>query len=683
MCGQKRIKAAPAKQAGPQLDLFNQLLLVVIAATVTTFPFIFDSFTVSKLFVLAVGLTYISIKLFLNKDVDAVRPLPKSLLVLVTLFVLSIIVSWSQSGVPLLRGLFGQFGRGNGLFYYFFVILIFVYAIKTFRSSSTSKMHRIITMLSWFMAVYATLQRMGIDIAKLDTRGISPVVLTFGNSNFAGGMLSVLFAYHLTYSIVAKTYQIKHLSLLFALIASSTFAAAVQGYLIILFSIALAFSVLIIQRLKSAWITKLLISAWILGLIATILGVFGKFIFAGVFARASFQARIEYWRISLDVIRDYPIFGVGPDKLYDVTPNYMSPGSLRLITTTRMDNAHNWFLNLGANYGLISMFLLLAILGVALFNSASHLRNLNKSNYIAVSSSIAFICMFIDGLVSLEQPGIGVWLYLFAGVAVGSAGKQFDFSTKREPAREPTLRTHLATSKFAILSISFLLLISCVAIGQRIYFDGILRSNVQSVLLKKGTAQSLLNIESLTIKLRSDPEYSTQALQPLAALGDAAKLDSISKAVHDYYPNSIQASLIRADVLKALNRNNESCEIRSLLLKNAPWDFSQLEGYIGCSLDGYDYPSIIQTLRMVAQFSSQVDRSVIARDPNEVNNVTSRLNLAAVQARTYFILGQMQLAGDLQAFGNSLLARLLELQVYNPTLVTESQVKNYRKLLDF
>ena len=62
---------------------------------------------------------------------------------------------------------------------------------------------------------------------------------------------------------------------------------------------------------------------------------------------------------------------------------------------------------------------------------------------------------------------------------------------------------------------------------------------------------------------------------------------------------------------------------------------------------------------MVAQFSSQVDRSVIARDPNEVNNVTSRLNLAAVQARTYFILGQMQLAGDLQAFGNSLLARLL------------------------
>ena len=174
-----------------------------------------------------------------------------------------------------------------------------------------------------------------------------------------------------------------------------------------------------------------------------------------------------------------------------------------------------------------------------------------------------------------------------------------------------------------------------------------------------------------------------QALRPLATLGDAGKLDSISKAVYDYYPNSIQASLIRADVLKALNRNTESCEIRSLLLKNTPWDFNQLERYIACSLDGYDYPSIIQTLKIVDQFSSKLARSVIARDSNEINNVVSRLNLAAVHARTYFILGQMQSARDLQVFGNSLLVRLIELQVYNPTLVTDSQVINFRKLLNF
>ena len=58
---------------------------------------------------------------------------------------------------------------------------------------------KILTKFSWFLSIYAVCQSLGIDIAKLDTKGLSPVVLTYGNSNFAGGMLSVLFGYHFTY----------------------------------------------------------------------------------------------------------------------------------------------------------------------------------------------------------------------------------------------------------------------------------------------------------------------------------------------------------------------------------------------------------------------------------------------------------------------------------------------------
>jgi O-antigen ligase len=679
----RNTKATSSRKPGTQLDLFNQLFLVVIAGTVTTFPFIFDSFTVSKLFVLSVGLTYISVKIFLNKDAGADRSLPEFLFVLVALFALSIIISWSQSGVPILRGLFGQFGRGNGLFYYFFAILIFVYTIKTFKSSSALKMHQLITALSWFMAVYAGLQRIGIDIAKLDTRGISPVVLTFGNSNFAGGMISVLFAYHFTYSIISNTYRIKQMLLMLALITSSTFAAAIQGYLIILFSIALAFSILITQRVRKPWTTQLLIFAWVIGLVATILGIFGKFVFAGVFARDSFQARIEYWKISLEVIRDYPIFGVGPDKLYDVTSNYMSPGSLKLITTTRMDNAHNWFLNLGANYGLISMLFLLAILGVAFFYSASHLKNLRKSSAVAVSASVSFVCMFIDGLVSLEQPGIGIWLYLFAGVVVACGLVQRSLPTEKTSATGSAFVSLLGTFRFATLTISLLLLFSCLALGQRIYFDGILRANVQTALLNKATVQTVSNIEMATIKLRSEPEYSTQALRPIAALGDAAKLDSISKASYDYYPNSIQASLIRADVLKALKRENESCGIRKILINNTPWDFDQLQKYIFCSLDGYVYPEIIESLTRAEQYFPKVDRSVIDSDLNAIENTTNRLNMAAIQARSYFIIGQMLSARELQSYSNNLLAQLFDLQASTPNLLPESQIDSYKILLNF
>lgn len=82
-------------------------------------------------------------------------------------------------------------------------------------------------------------------------KGISPVVLTFGNSNFAGGMLSVLFAYHFIYAVIKKKLLPKQISLVIALAVSSTFPAVVQGYLIILFAIVVGISFLIARKFKS------------------------------------------------------------------------------------------------------------------------------------------------------------------------------------------------------------------------------------------------------------------------------------------------------------------------------------------------------------------------------------------------------------------------------------------------
>ena len=297
---------------------FIQLLTVVVLATITTIPFIFDSFTVSKLLVLSIGLLYIAICVFLKKDEIGNRNLPLWITVPVGLFGISLTLSWALSGVPILRGLFGQFGRGNGLFYYYLAILVFIFSITTFRKANSFKTHQILTILSWFLAIYATLQKIGIDVAKLDTKGISPVVLTFGNSNFAGGMLSVLFAYHLIYLVINKKYSVKNLTLLASLSISATFAAAVQGYLIIIFALAIGITMKISHQYKSRVIDFGLIFSWLIGIFTLILGVSGKFVLSSIFARPSFQARVEYWRITIKVIKDNLLFGVGPDKLYDV-----------------------------------------------------------------------------------------------------------------------------------------------------------------------------------------------------------------------------------------------------------------------------------------------------------------------------------------------------------------------------
>lgn len=298
-----------------------------------------------------------------------------------------------------------------------------IYSIKTITFADKVKANKLVTYFSWFLGLYAALQRLGIDIAQLDTRGISPVVLTYGNSNFAGGTLAMLFTYHLIYAITGKKFTTQTICLLFLLLVSSTFAAAVQGYLIILFAIGLAISLYIYQKYKSHWVLKIILASWTLMVLSIALGLKGTFILARIFDRPSFQARIEYWRIAIKVISDYPFFGIGPDKLFDVSANYMSPGSLKLITTTRMDNAHNWYLNLAANFGLIAFGFLLLIFCAVFLAGFTLIRQRNEFDPFSVASFAAFCAIFIDGLVSLEQPGLGVWLYFFAGITIGNSLK--------------------------------------------------------------------------------------------------------------------------------------------------------------------------------------------------------------------------------------------------------------------
>jgi len=401
-------------------DSFIQLLLVVILASAVIFPFIFDSFTVPKLLILSLGLLLILLKTLKTNLVQLRNKLPTWLSFLVLLFISFLLLSWKLSEVPFLRGAFGQFGRGNGLFYYFLGIITFLVAAKTVSKLSHLRAHRFVTYFSFFLASYAFLQKFGIDVAKLDTKDLSPVVLTFGNSNFGGGMLSVLFTYHFMYLVLSKNNVKSQIMLLLMLFSATLFSAASQGYALIAFALLFGLTILINQKISARIVKVATALVWGGGLIFTLLGLAGHSILTRVFSATTFQIRVEYWKISLRIIKDNFLFGVGPDKLYDVTSPYMSPGSIKIVTATRLDNAHNWFLNLAANYGAIATFLLIAILLVVFYAGFFLMKSGVFLNVFPISAFAAFIALFIVGLVSLEQPGLGIWLYLFAGLVVGS-----------------------------------------------------------------------------------------------------------------------------------------------------------------------------------------------------------------------------------------------------------------------
>jgi O-antigen ligase len=667
-----------------QKSLFEQTLLLAIATSLTIFPFIFDSFTVSKLLILSVGLLLLFIRLIQPQNFKFLNRLPLKLVLFVGLFSGYLILAWAQSGVPFLRGAIGQFGRGNGLFYHFFALAVFILAALAFKKSSNDRMNQLITYFSWFQLVYATLQSLGLDIAKLDTKALSPVVLTFGNSNFAGAMLAVLFTYHLTYVIVVKRYKISTLVLLCLLIFTSTFPKAFQGYFIILLSIFFGLSLFIWEKFKSGRVKQIIIITWMVGLLSIILGFTGRFFLADFFSRDSFQIRIEYWKISINIIRDHLMYGVGPDRLYDVSAAYMAPGSLDLISTTRLDNAHNWYLQLAASFGIPALTLFSLILGFVFFAGVQLLQLKKPEIRIFLPSFMAFIAIFIDGLVSLEQPGIGIWLYLFGGVVVGTwlDSKTPELNPRVGPASMNV--NAVSVAKRTLISLNIVALtFSSTILTSRVIQEVKLRSNIQTTLQGNASDITYRNIANAAINLKAEPEFTALALKELAVVGDRLKIDLVSKEAYDYYQNSIQAALIRADVLRALGREKESCPLRVTLLENSPWDAYQLEEYIICLAEGLSKPANITTLTKASSYIQEDTFADIPKDIDELASTKNELAKYAVRARLNFYLGKMKISYAERDYAYQLIERIRNIKSGNMPADMENQITVYTKLLKF
>jgi O-antigen ligase len=633
---------------------FRFLLLIVILTTLTSFPFTFDAFTTPKLLVLSIGLTFVAILILRARNWVWRLTLPLSLFILV--FIASLNVSWVVSGVPLTRGLLGQFGRGNGVLYYVLAIMTLVFSAQLYSHSQGPKLHKGLTFLAWLLSAYALLQRLGFDIATLDTRDLSPVVLTFGNSNFAGSMISVLFAYHVSYIILSKEFKLSHILLLAALLISSSFPAAVQSYLIIAFSVALAISVYLVRTYSFLWIRRTVFLAWILTIIVVALGFFGKTFAAIIFQRQTFQIRIEYWKISLNILRDYLWFGVGPDKFYDYSAAYMAPGSIDLITATRLDNGHNWYLNVGANYGLFALISLASTLLIILVYTIKLMLDKSVKDLWSISAGIAFFGVVLTGIVSIEQPGIGIWQYFFSGIVISAYFERFG-------CKDSCVSTGLESKKsgryLSFYTLTILVLVSASTIcSLRVSADARLRSAIQKIAVNEGSEQVVNQLFELSLDLKAEPEYLVTSLRYLAQLGMAREVDVISKATFNYNKESIQAALIRADVLKALGRNDEACSLKSQLLDNAPWDYSLLKSTLICRSKGKIFESSKAILSRALPYFQEFSYDSLETSLENRNVIFSLIEKAAVVGRLNFELGNRYQAAKLISYAKEQRIRL-------------------------
>jgi hypothetical protein len=83
------------------------------------------------------------------------------------------------------------------------------------------------------------------------------------------------------------------------------------------------------------------------------------------------------------------------------------------------------------------------------------------------------------------------------------------------------------------------------------------------------------------------------------------------------------------------------------------------------------------------EYLLKIDESPIASGADEVANIALRLNKAAVYARTYFVIGKMEEARNLQSYATRLIERVDELAGTGAPISALNEIPLYKKLLNF
>jgi O-antigen ligase len=344
------------------------------------------------------------------------------------LFCAWLLIAFFRSDSPPSQQLYGVWGRSTGLIAYFTFILLML-ASSVFVTTDTEKLIlKSFERTTYFLTFYTTIQYLGSDPLKWSQQQMFG---TLGNINFMSALLgavSVLFVSRMISSKATITSRLHY----FGFIVWNLFliwkSGSIQG--IGIFSIGISTLLIFWLYFNRGKIWALIVSLLLLALGgAAIMGASGQGFFSAL-KQDTLLYRTDYWRAGLSMIQSNPVFGLGIDSYGDYYRFYRDELAVTRTGPGRISNtAHNVFLDIGSGAGIIALLLFIFVI---LFSIIIGIRALAKTGWNEnlvpmISMLIAFQFFF---LVSINQIGVAVWIFLFMGMIVNSSRRALEGVTK-------------------------------------------------------------------------------------------------------------------------------------------------------------------------------------------------------------------------------------------------------------
>lgn len=408
------------KLINKRVNMNMEIFILVAVVSLFVYPIQSDYFSFPKLVLLGFFLA-----LYISKTYKGLFSLLSIQDKILICYLILIVISTLNS-VSVYHSIWGSYAREEGLLALVFYILFYFISKNNFKLDFLTVKYYLY--LVSIVAIIAVFQYFNLDILKVIYPKIlinSKITSTIGNRNFLGSYLVLFFPLSVWYYIFNG--QIKFICISGLLYLTLLMTLTRGAWLGALFSVVLM-SVYVLKKKKSKIYISNMFKIFCLFFIITIIFeyntsiVFGRFISIGKDLAAVFTTnnsfstesgfqRIFLWQKTLELIRQKPFLGWGPDTL-GLIFNKIFSNDLTIIGMNGVfDKAHNEYLQIAYASGipalLTYLIFLFSVLRKAWFS-------LNK-NSVTVPIFCSVVGYLVQAIFNISVVSVAYIFWIFLG----------------------------------------------------------------------------------------------------------------------------------------------------------------------------------------------------------------------------------------------------------------------------
>lgn len=567
----------------------KQLTYLAVGAAFITLYFArdsYDPFNTPKLVSLLIIASLSAIKLSTLWRLENIKK--DKIIFLFALVLLAFTISGAISVAfsdDLTVALIGDIQRRNGFLSYISLALIALTVAQLVRFYNIRNLFRVMILTGFIFSTYGLIQMSGRDMFEWNNP-YNSVISTVGNPNFASALMaifsivSIMSLFDKSQNLIIKFFAASCLIFsIVAIVASNSRQGLVSMSFAILFS-ASAYIYLIRKKLG-----LLLIFFSISFSSLAIAGMLQIGPLSRILYKPSVTVRGYYWDAALQMLKDYPVTGVGFDHYLYYFKELREVGyALKYGFSLTSSNAHNTFLQMFANGGILLGLSYIVLTLLTLYTGINLIKKSSAPNRLTTICLVAaWIAFQAQSVISIDNIGISIWGWVLTGAVYGLASdsdsnNQAIYSKKQENKKntQVPLRSFIIAPILIIptliLSVS-LMRMEVDTYKAKILFDNyVAQSDNNTVLsrqLKTELDREINNVLELPF---SDPTYQVQLAYFLFDTGDQKRAIEIVNRVVKEFPRNLTAVESLAIMYGILNEPQKAIYWREKFAKLDPWN---------------------------------------------------------------------------------------------------------------